>query len=99
VAGANDDGSPSDSLKILISAGNVVPDDWCVRFEDGDSDLIWGPEGSRFAIVRSISENRVRYEAYDLRSGRHLNDESWVAGKRSVKIKRRVEQWLATLAR
>jgi hypothetical protein len=82
VAGVKDDGSPfDDSLKVVIAAGNVMLEDWYVRFEKGNTDLLWGPEGSRFAVIRSVSEKREHYAAYDLRTGRHLRDESWDEGK------------------
>jgi hypothetical protein len=81
IAGVKDDGSPSDSLKVLISAGDDVLGEWYVRFDKGDSDLIWGPEGSRLAVIRSISEKTECYEAYDLKTGRFLSSESWVQGK------------------
>jgi hypothetical protein len=81
-AGVKDDGSPSDSLKIIIAEGNVVLGDWYVRFGEGDSDVDWGPEGSRFTVIRSISGKSESYEAYDLRTGRCLRTESWYDKRR-----------------
>jgi len=81
VAGVRKDGSPDDSLKVVIATGNVVLDDWYVFFK-GDSDLLWGPEGSRFVVIRSISEKSEHYQAYDLRTGRPLREESWSEGRR-----------------
>jgi hypothetical protein len=77
VAGVKDDGSPGDWLWVIITAGNVVLDNGYIRPAKGDFDLLWGPEGSRFAVIRSVYEKREHYVAYDLRTGRHLRDESW----------------------
>jgi hypothetical protein len=77
VAGVKDDGSPGDWLWVIITAGHVVHDKGYIRPEKGDFDLLWGPEGSRFAVIRSVSEKREHYVAYDLRTGRHLRDETW----------------------
>lgn len=84
IAALKDDGSPSDSLKVVITAGNAVVGDWYVRFGKGDSDLAWGPLGSRFAVIRSISEKTERCEAYDLRSGRCLCTETWYEKRRQT---------------
>jgi hypothetical protein len=83
LAGAKDDGSQDESLKIVITAGNVVLADRYVRFgfEKGDSDLLWGPKGAQFAVIRSIFGDQEKYEAYDLRTGRHLRGERWCDGK------------------
>jgi hypothetical protein len=82
IAAVKDDGSPSDSLKVVIAEGNVVIEDWYVRIGGGDSDLVWGPESSRLAVIRSISGKRESYEAYDLRTGRRLCTESWYDNRR-----------------
>jgi hypothetical protein len=82
VAGVKDDGSQGDWLWVIITAGNVVLNKGFVRPDKCDSDLLWGPEGSRFAVIRSVYEKRAHYAAYDLRTGRHLRDESWDEWKR-----------------
>jgi len=69
-------GRRSDSLEVVITAGDVPLGNWYIRADMGDSDLLWGPEGSRFAVIRSITEYEEHYEAHDLRTGRHLRDES-----------------------
>ncbi len=79
VADFRDDGRRSDSLKLVISAGKVVVRDTHILY-GGDSDLLWGPPGSRFVVVRTASEKRERYEAYDLRDGWRLRQETWVTG-------------------
>ena len=81
-AGVKDDGSQDDALKVVIAAGNVVLGDGYVRIGKGESDLLWGPEESRFAVIRSISPRIERYEAYDLRTGRRLRTETWYDGRR-----------------
>jgi hypothetical protein len=85
IAGVKDDGSPSDSLKVIIAEGDLVLGDWYVRIGKGDSDLVWGPEGSRFAVVRSISEKTESYEAYDLRTGLLLCTETWDDKRRQMR--------------
>jgi hypothetical protein len=81
-AGVKDDGSPDESLRVVIAAGKVVLGDWYVHFGKGESDLLWGPRESWFAVIRSISPKTERYEAYDLRTGRSLRTETWYDGRR-----------------
>jgi hypothetical protein len=73
--------SPDCFRQAVIAAGNVVLHNWFAHFEKGDSDVLWGPEGSPFVVIRSVSENKEHYVAYDLRTGRHLRDETWEAGE------------------
>jgi hypothetical protein len=82
VARANDQGIPDGPLSVVITEGNVRRGEWYVRLLKGESDLLWGPEGSRLAVIRSTSEFGEKYSAFDLRTGRHLRDESWYDGKR-----------------
>jgi hypothetical protein len=49
--------------------------------DKGDYDLLWGPKGSPFVVIRSIFAMREHFEAYDLQTGRLLRDEKWVEGK------------------
>lgn len=77
-----DGGTQDDSLRVVIAAGNVVLSDRHVRFGKGDSDLLWGAEGSRIALIRTISEHTELYEAYDQKTGRFLRNETWHEGKR-----------------
>lgn len=82
VPSVKDDLCPDDSLTVVIAEGDVVLNEWYVRSDKGDSDLLWGPEDSRFAVIRSIAEGGARYAAYDLRTGRCLRTETWGDGKR-----------------
>jgi hypothetical protein len=77
VAAAKNPGIPPDSLKAVIAAGDAVLGDRYVRFGRGDSDLVWGPEGSRSVVIRTVSEKKEDYEAYDLRTGLCLVTETW----------------------
>ncbi len=74
--------SPDCSRQVMIGDGNVVLHNWFAHFEKGESDVLWGPDGSPFVVIRSVSENKEHYVAYDLRTGRHLRDESWDTGTR-----------------
>lgn len=87
VAAVKDDGSPSDSLKVIIAAGDAVLGDWYVRFGKGESDMVWGPEGSQFVVIRTIAEKTEHYEAYDLRTCRYLRNETWDDGRRACGMK------------
>jgi hypothetical protein len=69
-------GIPEKHRRVVISAGKFVLREHYAHFEKGDSDLFWGPEGSRFAVVRSVFQKKEHYVAYDLRTGRHLREES-----------------------
>jgi hypothetical protein len=68
---------PGGRLWLAITAGRVTLNRCCVRFVRGESDLLWGPKGSRVVVIRSISESEEKYSAFDLRTGLHLRDESW----------------------
>jgi hypothetical protein len=72
------DGCPGGGLRVVIAAGQAVLDDPYVCLDKRHSDLIWGPNGSAFAVIRSISENWESYKAYDLRTGLCLCKETWV---------------------
>jgi hypothetical protein len=87
VAGRSGDGTPNCGLKLLLSSGSDVVDTPYVRFLPGDSDLIWGPQGSQFVVVRSIALIFEKYVALDLRTGRWLCEETWVNGKRREGLK------------
>jgi hypothetical protein len=82
IAGVRDDGSPSRGLQVIITADNAVLGTRYARFGDGDSELVWGPDGSPFAVIRSISESEELYVACDLRTGLCLCTETWNDGKR-----------------
>ena len=77
-----DDGSPIDSLKVVISTRDAVLDDWRPLCQRGDFDFIWEPEGSRFVVLRSISAKEEHFEAYDLRTGHRLCTETWYDKRR-----------------
>ena len=62
VAGKDVDGNPSDSLAVVISANNVVLDEQWIRSPKGVSDLLWGPPGSRFVVVRTLYD-QIRWVA------------------------------------
>lgn len=81
VAVVKEDGSQGDSLKVVIASANVTLNDSYVRFGKEDSDLMWGPDGSRFVLIRSIFESTERYSAFDLVTGRLLRAETWYEGK------------------
>jgi hypothetical protein len=81
VAGVGDDGTPDGTLKIVIAAGNVVIAEPYVRFLRGESELIWGPDGSRLVVVRSTVVDREEYTANDLSTGRWLREETWRGGR------------------
>jgi len=61
---------------VVIRGVNDTLGEWCVRFLNGEFDLLWGPGDSRLAVIRSISEFGERYSAFDLRTSRHLRDEN-----------------------
>ena len=81
-------GSPEDGLSVVI-AGEAIALFRLVcplsRFEKGDSDLLWGPAGSRFAVIRTITEGTERWQAFDLGTGYVLLEQAWEVGKRRDK--------------
>jgi hypothetical protein len=98
IADVEHDGSPSDSLRVIIAAGNAVLGGGYVGIGKGDPDLAWGPEGSRFAVIRSISEKQEYYEAYNLRTGRFLRGETWDEGQRRGATSKRISLPKARIA-
>jgi hypothetical protein len=82
VSVVKDDGSRGDWLTVVITAGNVVLNKGFIRPDKAESDLLWGPKESRFAVIRSVYDKTEYYAAYDLRTGRLLRDESWDEWKR-----------------
>lgn len=82
VSGAKGDGSPADWVSVIISDRNVVINEGYIRPADAASDLLWGPAGTRFAVIRSVYAKTHHYAAYDLTTGRHLRDETWDEWKR-----------------
>ncbi len=88
VSGVKDDGSLGDWVSVVITAGNVVLNQGNFWAHTADFDLVWGPEKSRFAVIRSVYEQTDRYMAYDLRTGRHLRDERWNEWKRVQELTR-----------
>ena len=82
VSGVKDDGRPGDWLSVVITAGNVMLNKGYIRPDKADCDLLWGPEKSRFAVIRSVYDQTEHYVAFDLRTGQHLRDETWDEWKR-----------------
>jgi hypothetical protein len=72
--------------KVVIAAGSVELHDRSVPYNKGDSDVLWGPKGSRFAVIRSVTGKTEEYRAIDLRTGFLLREESWEEGKRRDEI-------------
>ena len=72
---------------VEIAAGPEVLQSGCFPWFDtpGDIDLLWGPAGSRFAIVRSRTAVKEYYTAYDLRRGRSIRDE-WRVPREAVNV-------------
>jgi len=100
VAGVKRDLSPDALLEVVITAEHIVCRERYVPVDNGDSDLLWGPEGSRFAVIRSISEWSEKYAAYDLRTGRHLRAESRDTGKHlSESEVSELREWVRTNSR
>jgi hypothetical protein len=79
---------------VIIAAESVVLDEWYVRFDVGDSDLLWGPEGSRFVVIRSTSDKTEHYMAFNLRTGRFLREETWIEGRLRDAIREQLEKCL-----
>ncbi len=81
-----DDGSVSEyALDLVISAGDDVVGKPCVRSEKGDSELVWGPPGSRFVVVRTLEAHEESFKAYSLWNGGCLRSETWVREKDGIR--------------
>jgi hypothetical protein len=94
VTGDKNDRTHHSSLKVIIAAESVVLDEWYVRFDVGDSDLLWGLEGSRFVVIRSTSDKTEHYRAFNLRTGRFLREETWIEGRLRDAIREQLEKCL-----
>jgi hypothetical protein len=71
-----DDGTRAEGLAVAIfGAGDgtrrLIPLTW----NPGQVELVWGPEGSRFAIVRGEEGRFISYIAVDLMRGESLREE------------------------
>jgi hypothetical protein len=62
---------------LEIAAGSVVLEtEWLRRLDNlGEFELLWGPAGSRFVVIRSRNTRTEYYAAYDLRTGRAIWDD------------------------
>lgn len=76
-----DDGTPSDALKVIVTAKKVIIDDCYARFFKGESELLWGPKGAPFFVIHSTTEFGDEFQAIDLRTGRPLRQECWREGR------------------
>jgi hypothetical protein len=70
------DAAVTDLLSVVITAGDDVAASSPADTGNGATELLWGPQGSRVAVIRSMTDTGERLQAYDLRTGRHLRDES-----------------------
>jgi hypothetical protein len=70
------DGSLAKCLAVSIrGAGDLAPGPVGVMWDQGAVDLLWGPTGSRFAVIRGQEQGAIRYQALDLTTGRVLREE------------------------
>jgi hypothetical protein len=76
------DGSPSEGLKIIVACKGVVVNQRYARVSKGESELLWGPKNAPFFVIRSVTQDCEEYCAFDSRTGRHLNTETYYQGKR-----------------
>ncbi len=70
------DGRREDRLGLVVggpAAERPVTD---VFFDEGQSELVWGPKGSGFAVIRCRRSDHDRYMALDLKRGWWLRCES-----------------------
>ncbi len=67
-------------LRFVITEHNVVRHDPYFGSGAGESDLVWGPPGSRFVVVRTLVKQAECFAAYSLRNGWFLREEIWIRG-------------------
>jgi hypothetical protein len=85
---ASDNKSPDEWLSLDIVADNTSRRTVLIRPARSVTDLLWGPPNSPFVVIRSVIEKTHRYEAYDLRTGRRLNAETWDDWRRGWELAR-----------
>jgi len=77
-----DDGSPGAMLNLVITGEVATHRSLPVFWDEGETDLLWGPRGSRFAVLRCKMVKRRNdyfscfYLAVDLQRGEWLREES-----------------------
>jgi hypothetical protein len=69
------DGSLAEILGLVVGGDGVEHEASWVPGDEGGTDLLWGPKGSGFAVVRCEGKDKPRYMALDLRRGRWLREE------------------------
>jgi hypothetical protein len=70
-----DDGRLTDTLGIAVGGDGIRHDVLTVLWDEGDTDFLWGPEGSGFAVVRCMWKEKPWYMALDLKRGRWLREQ------------------------
>jgi hypothetical protein len=72
------DDKPFQRLGFVLGGETLNPTSQSILFDDGETDLLWGPKGSRFAVFRckSSKTDLVQYMAFDLQRGTSLRWES-----------------------
>ena len=65
-----------DFLRVAIFAGSNILGNLVMPSESGECDLVCGPDGSRFVVLRSFRDDKVHHMAGDLRTGEFLCSES-----------------------
>jgi hypothetical protein len=70
-----DDGVKAERLALAVAGEGPDRPSTEVYWDEGRSDLIWGPEGSAFAVVRCRRDDGDVYLALDLARGGWLRTE------------------------
>lgn len=66
------DGGVGRTLSLALDEGKNASPKRCILLGDCEPQLVWGPSGSGFVVVRGRSEGFDIYEAIDLNRGRSL---------------------------
>jgi hypothetical protein len=69
-------GRGADRLEIVVGEPGFERPAAVVDFDEGPAELVWGPQGSGFAVIHCRRHEHDRYMALDLRTGRWLRCES-----------------------
>lgn len=67
------DGSTGNVFALIVGGDGVKPSTVNVWWDDVD--LVWGPNGSRFAVLRNVQKEWDKYDALDLQRGEWLRQE------------------------
>ena len=70
-----DDGTQGNVLGIDVGEGSRFHPVQNILWDEGETEMLWGPSGSGFAVIRCRNARGDHFMALDLRRGQWLREE------------------------